>query len=105
MRGNGITLLVLALLVSYEAVRRLISSPEIEGGLMLANPARLSRRRSSSALSRASHAWSRLMTPVLVSAVGVSAASTQLPSAWSSLGRLQAGHCECSLFLGLCQAY
>jgi cobalt-zinc-cadmium efflux system protein len=33
---NGITLLVLAGLIVYEAIRRLISPPEVEGGLILA---------------------------------------------------------------------
>jgi len=34
-QANGITLLILALLVSYEAIRRLVSPPDVEGGLML----------------------------------------------------------------------
>jgi cobalt-zinc-cadmium efflux system protein len=34
-QGNGITLLVLAALIAIEAVRRLFSPPDVDGGLML----------------------------------------------------------------------
>jgi cobalt-zinc-cadmium efflux system protein len=33
---NGVTLLILALLISYEAIRRLVSPPTVQGGVMLA---------------------------------------------------------------------
>jgi cobalt-zinc-cadmium efflux system protein len=33
---NGVTLLILALLISYEAIRRLVSPPSVEGGVVLA---------------------------------------------------------------------
>jgi len=35
-QANGVTLLVLALLILFEAVRRLIDPPDVEGGLVLA---------------------------------------------------------------------
>jgi cobalt-zinc-cadmium efflux system protein len=35
-QANGVTLLVLALLILFEAVRRLIEPPDVEGGLVLA---------------------------------------------------------------------
>ena len=35
-QGNGITLLVLAAIIAVEAVRRLVSPPEVDGGLILA---------------------------------------------------------------------
>jgi cobalt-zinc-cadmium efflux system protein len=33
---NGVTLLILALLISYEAIRRLVSPPTVQGGVVLA---------------------------------------------------------------------
>ena len=37
-QANGVTLLVLALLILFEAVRRLIDPPDVEGGIVLASP-------------------------------------------------------------------
>src|SRR3954447_25614124 len=35
-QANGVTLLILALVILFEAIRRLVSPPDVEGGLVLA---------------------------------------------------------------------
>ena len=67
-QANGVTLLVLALVISFEAVRRLFDPPDVEGGLVLVVPswasASISRPsgRSRARTARASTSRARSST-------------------------------------------
>ena len=59
---NGVTLLVLALVISFEAVRRLFDPPDVEGGLVLVGRHRRHRRQPGAPCGRSRARTARAST-------------------------------------------